>query len=447
MLNELKNLKQNVLRPVIDEGLQFWREKIYHSVSLTFVILGLCAYIPSVYLSIHFNIWPVAILDTLAYLFVVCLFFLKRLPYNIRVAGLLIIVYILGLALLLFLGSGGAGFIWLFSFPVFGSILKGFRCSIICIIINIITVIGLGIFLKYDLFPKGIMFSYQIESWTIVGINFICLNGLVSIPVSALLNGLETTLEKEKDSQEQLKKEQDTLKSRNEDLKKINSDLDSFVYIASHDLKSPVNNIEGLMEVLQMDLQNGKKVDYIIEMIKKSTERFKQTIVALTEVTKAQYNDGESLDEKLDVREIFTEVILGLDALVKKHSSVIETAFEITAIDYSRKDLTSIFYNLLSNAIKYRAPARPSFISVTTGISEDNYCFIAVRDNGLGLQGDYKEKIFRMFKRMHDHVEGSGVGLYIIKRIAENHGGRVEVFSEYNKGSVFTVYLKRNREH
>jgi signal transduction histidine kinase len=443
MLEELKNLKQNVLRPVVNEGLQFWREKIYRSLSLTFVIFGFLAYVPSVYLAVHLQIWSVTVLDTIVYFLVVSLFLFRQLPYNIRVAGLLIVIYILGLALLLFLGSSGAGLIWLFSFPVWGSILKGYRCSIICIIINIITVIGLGILLKYDLFLKEMMFSYQLDSWTIIAINFICLNGLVSMPISALLDGLETTIEKERIAQEQLKNEQDTLQSRNADLKRINADLDNFVYIASHDLKAPINNIEGLIEVLEMELEQRGDVSNIIQLIRKSTERFKQTILSLTEVTKAQQNEGEDRDENLDINEVFNEVIFSLNDLIEKYSPLVHTSFNLSQINYSRKDLTSILYNLISNAIKYRSPKRPSLVTVSSGLSSDNYFFISVKDNGLGMHGDYQEKIFRMFKRMHDHVEGSGVGLYIIKRIAENHGGRVEVFSEFDKGSVFTVYLKK----
>jgi signal transduction histidine kinase len=445
MLDTLKNFKEKVTRPVVNEGLQFWREKIYRSLSLALVILGLLAYIPSVYLSVHFKIWSVAVLDTIVYFIILCLYFFKGLPYKIRVFGLLTTVYILGVALLIFLGSGGAGLVWLFSFPIFGSILKGVRCSIICISINIITIVALGLLLEYGLFPDGAAFSYQIENWTIVGINFICLNGLVSMPIAVLLDGLETTIEKEIKGQAQLKLEQEALQDRNEDLKRINSDLDNFVYIASHDLKAPINNIEGLIDALQRELKENGETAHIIDMIKVSTERFKKTILSLTEVTKAQRTEEEDREEYVNIEEVFSEVVFDLQELIKGQSAQIETSFEVNTIHYFRKDLTSILYNLVSNAIKYRSSERQIVISVASGVSKDNWVFISVKDNGLGMQGNFREKIFRMFTRLHDHVQGSGVGLYIIKRIVEGHGGKVEVSSEVNIGSLFTVYLKRKR--
>jgi signal transduction histidine kinase len=445
MLDTLKNLKEKVTRPVVNEGLQFWREKIYSSLSLALVIIGLLAYIPSIYLSVNYKLWSVVILDTIVYLFIVCLFFLKGLPYKIRVFGLLIIVYTLGVGLLLFLGFGGAGLVWLFSFPVFGSILKGVRCSVIAISINALTLLTLGLLLHFDLMPEGTAFSFKIESWTIISINFICLNVLVSMPIAVLLDGLETTIEREMVGQVQLKQEQEALQSRNEDLKRINSDLDNFVYIASHDLKAPINNIEGLVDALQRELKEKGETDHIIDMIRVSTDRFKKTILSLTEVTKAQRNEEEDREQQLNIGEIFREVTFNLHDLIKEQSAQIETSFEVDSIHYFRKDLTSIFYNLLSNAIKYRSSERQLVISVASGIAKDNWVFISVKDNGLGMQGNFKEKIFRMFTRLHDHVQGSGVGLYIIKRIVENHGGRVEVSSEINKGSVFTLYLKKKR--
>jgi signal transduction histidine kinase len=98
-------------------------------------------------------------------------------------------------------------------------------------------------------------------------------------------------------------------------------------------------------------------------------------------------------------------------------------------------------YNLISNAIKYKSPDRKPVVSIRTE-KVNGFCLISVKDNGLGLSPEQKEKIFQMFKRFHDHGEGTGIGLYIVKRIVDNAGGKIEVESEKDKGSEFKVYLK-----
>lgn len=110
---------------------------------------------------------------------------------------------------------------------------------------------------------------------------------------------------------------------------------------------------------------------------------------------------------------------------------------------FSKANFRSIVYNLLTNAIKYRAPERQAQVEIK--FREDGkYNVLEVRDNGLGIKKEHHDKIFAMFKRMHDHVDGTGVGLYIVKRSVENAGGKIEVESEEGKGSVFKVYFKNN---
>ncbi|RZK16843.1 MAG: ATP-binding protein, partial [Hymenobacter sp.] len=102
---------------------------------------------------------------------------------------------------------------------------------------------------------------------------------------------------------------------------------------------------------------------------------------------------------------------------------------------FSEKNLRSIIYNLLSNALKYRHPDRPPHIRVA-GTAEGNELVISVQDNGLGLS-EWQQ--MRLFQRLHTHVEGSGLGLYMVKKIVENAGGIIGVVSELNVGSTFTV--------
>jgi PAS domain S-box-containing protein len=235
------------------------------------------------------------------------------------------------------------------------------------------------------------------------------------------------------------------LTEKNEQLIRINNDLDTFIYTASHDLKAPVLNIEGLIKNLEKKLEKEKLLkendQKLIDMIYHSILRFKATIQDLAEIAKIQKTFKEdaaiiSFEEIInDVKESIGEIIVQTDAKITVDLK------EVSQVNISRNNLKSIIYNLLSNAIKYRSLERNPEIIIRTERAE-NYTIMTISDNGLGMNMNDKNKIFMMFKRLHDHVEGTGVGLYIVKKIIDNMGGKIEVESAIGEGSTFKVYFK-----
>ena len=119
---------------------------------------------------------------------------------------------------------------------------------------------------------------------------------------------------------------------------------------------------------------------------------------------------------------------------------------ECSQIVYVEAYLLSIVKNLISNAIKYRAPDREPEIKISSE-TIDQYTLLTIADNGLGINlKRHQDKLFKMFKRFHSHVTGSGIGLYIVNRLVEKQGGYIHVKSEVDKGTVFFVYFK-NEEY
>lgn len=241
---------------------------------------------------------------------------------------------------------------------------------------------------------------------------------------------------------EELSRKNEELKHKNDELLKINSDLDNFVYTASHDLKSPISNIEGLINTLSDELTSSKNQDFghLIDMINISINKFKTTIKDLTEITKIQKNIDEEVS-LISIDDLIEEVKYDVKPLLQNEQAEFLTDLQVPDIRFSRKNLRSILYNLISNAIKYRSTERTPAVTLRTELLP-GYVLLTVKDNGLGIELQQKDKIFRMFKRMHTHVEGTGIGLYIVKRIIENSGGKIEVESEVGKGTEFRVYLK-----
>ncbi|WP_266204571.1 sensor histidine kinase [Pontibacter kalidii] len=254
---------------------------------------------------------------------------------------------------------------------------------------------------------------------------------------------LERINKETKDLNQQL---EERVQERTRELTKVNKDLDNFVYTASHDLKAPINNIEGLITVLQDTLEE-KRLDLqdvtpIIGMINDAVGRFKNTLLDLTEVARVQYEEQAVAPESVPFKEILEDVKLYIKDLIQKYGATIVDDFTAAPeITFSRKNLRSILYNLVSNSIKYSSPDRKPEIVITTAVAGD-YTLLTVRDNGLGLRKQDQGKVFGMFKRLHAHVEGSGVGLAIVKRIVENCDGKIEFESELGVGSEFRVYLK-----
>lgn len=233
----------------------------------------------------------------------------------------------------------------------------------------------------------------------------------------------------------------ETLNTKNTELVRINSDLDNFVYTASHDLKAPVLNIEGLILALNNALkQNDQdKIKKIIHMVELSVGKFKETISSLTDVSKINKNLDEEL-EKFDLRMLMADVKLMVQDMISETGAIIREELDCPELTFSKANMKSLLLNLVTNSIKYRSPSRNPEIEIYCKRVEGKV-LLKVSDNGLGIPPNQLSKIFVMFKRYHSHVEGTGVGLYLVKRIAENYGGSVEVESEVDKGTTFTIEL------
>ncbi|RSK43487.1 PAS domain-containing protein [Hymenobacter perfusus] len=236
------------------------------------------------------------------------------------------------------------------------------------------------------------------------------------------------------------------LNTTNARLVRTNTDLDTFVYTASHDLKAPIANIEGLLDTLRDYLPAGSSepmIPRLLEMMQGAVARFQQTVGHLTDVSRLQYGNSQPI-EAVDLRAMIEDVRLDLAPLVAATRARVLLDLETCpTVYFTPKDLRSIVYNLLSNALKYHAPEREPIVQVRAHCS-DSQVFLEVTDNGLGLDEQQQRKLFMLFRRLHNHVEGSGVGLYMVKRIVENAGGTVTVQSQAGRGSSFLVTLPRS---
>jgi PAS domain S-box-containing protein len=242
---------------------------------------------------------------------------------------------------------------------------------------------------------------------------------------------------------EEQKRAEERMEQTNQELLSINEDLDSFVYTASHDLKLPIINMAGIFkELTQNATFTDPDAQLLIGMFNKSLKQINATISDLSEIVKVQ-KDIDAHQEQIDLADITEEVKFSIKDLIEQTSARIQTDFSLApSLYFSRVNLKSIVYNLVSNAVKYHAPGRQPQVHLQTHLTEE-YLVLTIQDNGLGLDLDrHGAKLFQMFKRFHDHVEGSGLGLYILNRIVQKNGGRIDVTSQVNVGTTFTIYFR-----
>jgi PAS domain S-box-containing protein len=242
---------------------------------------------------------------------------------------------------------------------------------------------------------------------------------------------------------EELRVTNEELIEANDRLGHTNVELDNFVYAASHDLKAPIINLESLMQALHQQLpeaaRQAEQVEPILEMMKGAIARFRHTLEGLTDIGSMQVEATKPReivrlgtvveDVRLDLLPLLTETGGQLD---------IDLAGNPT-VSFSAKNLRSIIYNLLSNALKYHHPDRPPIVRVRSQREVGGHLILRVEDNGLGLDPHQQTQLFTLFRRLHSHVEGSGVGLYLVKKTLANGGGSIRVESQLGRGSTFIV--------
>ncbi|TGE28108.1 PAS domain-containing protein [Hymenobacter metallicola] len=230
----------------------------------------------------------------------------------------------------------------------------------------------------------------------------------------------------------------------NQQLTRTNIDLDTFIYTASHDLKQPIANIEGILLALREHLreieplQNDVLVAQLLGMLQQTVTRFQLTITQLTDITKLQLaHTGPA--EAVELAAVVEEVLHDLAPAIQAAKAEVEVKVPPgLLVSFSPANLRSIVYNLLSNAVKYRSPDRPARVWVRA-VRTDQAVLFTVQDNGLGVSELQQRQLFGLFQRLHTHVEGTGVGLYIVKRLLENAGGSITIHSQPDAGATFTV--------
>jgi PAS domain S-box-containing protein len=230
------------------------------------------------------------------------------------------------------------------------------------------------------------------------------------------------------------------LEQKNLKLLESNQELEQFAYVASHDLQEPLRMVASYVQLLarnykdRLDSDANEIISYAVDGVK----RLRDLLDGL--LSYSRINTENKKSEKIDLSKILPSVLANLKVFIKENGAIIEYG-DLPVIKGNTIQIIRLFQNLIANSIKYRSE-EPPLIKIDAVLQNNEWIF-SVKDNGIGIEEEFKDKIFVIFQRLHtrDKYEGEGLGLSVCKRIVEKHGGRIWVKSEEGKGSTFYFTL------
>jgi PAS domain S-box-containing protein len=239
---------------------------------------------------------------------------------------------------------------------------------------------------------------------------------------------------------------EEALREAHEELKRSNAELEQFAYVASHDLQEPLRMVSSYTQLLgrrygeKFDADAKEFMAYIVD----GATRMKQLIEDLLAYSRVgtKSKDFKPVELERSVRRAVSNLKAAID-----ESGAAVTYDPMPSVPADEAQMAQLFQNLMGNALKFRAPSVQPRIHA--GVKDLGHAFeFSVADNGIGIEPQYFERIFMVFQRLHNKGEypGTGIGLAIVKKVVERHGGHIRVESKLGEGSAFIFTLPKNHK-
>lgn len=222
-----------------------------------------------------------------------------------------------------------------------------------------------------------------------------------------------------------------------------NADLKQFSYITSHNLRAPLTNLMAICNLLDTEGLSQEDTMMMINAFKVATAKLNETLNDLIKILIIKDGKGQELEE-IGFENVFSAVVRSVSGVVEAAGTIIHEDFSAApSVYFYRSYIESIFLNLLTNAIKYAHPERPPVIEVETH-EDKKFVILTFKDNGIGMtMSRVQNKIFGLYQRFHNKIDGKGIGLYLVHSQVTGLGGTITVDSKENEGSTFTIKFKK----
>jgi light-regulated signal transduction histidine kinase (bacteriophytochrome) len=230
------------------------------------------------------------------------------------------------------------------------------------------------------------------------------------------------------------------VESTNKNLASVNKELEQFIYSASHDLQEPIRMVIIYLQLIQKKYKDklDNEANDFINFAMEGSNRMRSLILSLLDYSNVNI---ELPFETIEVNELLNAVLKDLSNQIKDSNAVI-TVEPLPVIFGNNVLIRQLFQNLISNAIKFKGERNPEI--VISGKKNNDEFLFSIKDNGIGIQKEYAEKLFTIFQRLNtrEQYPGTGIGLVICKKIVEKHGGKIWFESEFGRGATFYFTIK-----
>jgi signal transduction histidine kinase len=427
-----------------DNGIQYWRDVLFANTMVYIFPFCILAMTPDVIMNFYRDMTDILILDTVVVLIFSVIAFTRIINMRLKKIVLISSAYIASLVLLIVFETPAPGMLFLYACCILSLLLfhekYAFLWShinlVICVIVSTLILLDIKVIQEND--------TLSIGMWFTISSNLVLLSYLASALIPILFRGIQSYIDKQLELQEELLEQKESLKKTLITLEEKNNDLEKFAYVASHDLQEPLRMVSSFLNQLKKKYNNilDEKASQYIFYAVDGARRMRQIILDLLEYSRAGKNEENNL-EKENINKVLDDTMMNISQDIKKKNARIIRK-NIPDITVYRTLFTQIFQNLISNALKYsKKDVKPKII-ISCEDSDSHWTF-SVKDNGIGIEEEYFDKIFIIFQRLHNRNEydGTGTGLAIVKKVIEQLDGNVWVNSKLNKGSTFYFTVKK----
>lgn len=445
---QIKTLATLIPYPELEKAQSFveWKNRLLFVTLTGLAIIGFIAYIPSVILSVKEQLWAVVAVDTIAYLILLIVIFSKKISAESKVKACLITFYILGVAILVLLGKEGAGFNWLFVFPILSSFFYGDRGFIGSALINIVTlsVLTIPVYFGY-----GEIAQYDTGGWVVNSINFIAITSFISFSLMIVISNIDKSLKKQKKMTRLLRENKEKLaieKNRAEESDKLKS---AFLANMSHEIRTPLNAILGFSDLLANQNLSPEKFNHYNSLISMAGDQLTRIIEDIIDISKIELNQISFDIGPVQIYDVMQEIVETQENKIKSLKKDIRIDFQVDkkienlVIETDVTRFKQILNNLIGNAVKYTDSGKIETGYILKKEDDSHVVDFFIKDTGRGIPEEAHELIFDRFSQAENvgFQEGTGLGLSITKGLLEMLGGKIRFTSELNRGSNFYFTL------
>jgi len=427
-----------------EKNLAYWRDNLFASIMIYLLPFCSIALLPGTYLSFFFGRFSQGVVNILTAMAMPVVAFMPGISMPVRKAIFVGSMFVLGCSLLYNLGLYGPGLVYLLAVCIFSILIFPSAYAFWPAFLNTFICIFFAIALKFHVITWPLYSHRSVGEWLGVYSNLVFLSFLCAALIPKLFNGLQETIDNEKQVRGALNMQQQSLKKALNTLEQKNIELEQFTHFVSHDLLEPLRMVTGFLTQIEkkyrsiIDDRGKQYIHFAVD----GAKRMRMIILDLLEFSSI----GKAEENKKDVNlnKLVQEIQMLLQKQIAEKKAIIDVS-QLPVIHTYTVLLMQVFQNLISNALKYSKEGTIPHIKISVTPLLTHWQF-GVADNGIGIREEYFDKIFIIFQRLHnkDVYEGTGIGLAITKKIVESLGGNIWVESEERKGSIFYFTIPKN---